>query len=218
MGALWTSGALAAQEIELPERFWLGKLKTQERLREREILVSVRTESGRLDPKADRLLMSGVGWVRQTPQVVFETAKNFEVLPSVSDHFREVKYDKKANRLFIISQALGYQARMLFQLRLDETNRSIQFRVIDGHFLGLRGEISMRAAQDLNSRPYRDKTEMTVLMAHEARELPVPKILIGFALEIVAKNVAQKMRRYLESQTEPSERAAQSKQLEGKIN
>jgi hypothetical protein len=218
MGALWTSGAFAAQEIELPERFWLGKLKTQERLREREILVSVRTESGRLDPKADRLLMSGVGWVRQTPQVVFETAKNFEVLPSVSDHFREVKYDKKANRLFIISQALGYQARMLFQLRLDETNRSIQFRVIDGHFLGLRGEISMRAAQDLNSRPYRDKTEMTVLMAHEARELPVPKILIGFALEIVAKNVAQKMRRYLESQTEPSERAAQSKQLEGKIN
>lgn len=177
----------------------MGKPKIQERLREREILVSVRTESGRLDPKADRLLMSGVGWVKQAPELVFETAKKFEVLPSVSDHFREVKFDKKSNRLFIISQALGYQARMLFQLRLDETNRSIHFRVIDGHFLGLRGEISMRAAQDSKNRPSPDKTEMTVLMAHEARELPVPKILIGFALEIVAKNVAQKMRRYLET-------------------
>ncbi len=153
--------------------------------------------------------MSGVGWLRQTPDLVFQTAKRFEMLPTISDHFREVKYSEKTQRLFVVSQALGYQARMLFQLRIDEARRQIRFEVIEGHFLGLRGEIGVsqilphaapRSTNQTTGLETSKMTEMTVLMAHEARELPIPKILIGFALEIVAENVAQKMRRFLEAQ------------------
>jgi uncharacterized membrane protein len=187
------------KEIALPTPFWNGKNKVLEKLESREILVSVRTESVEGAPEVSRLLMSGVGWVNRAPLDVFTQAKNFEKLPSVSEHFREVKFDEKTSRLFVISQALGYQARMLFQVRFDEQGRRIEFQVIEGHFLGLRGEIGMANVKGTRGLLLEGKTEMSVLMAHEARELPVPKFLIGFALEVVSKNVAQKMRRYLET-------------------
>lgn len=188
-----------AKTVELPSAFWRGKPKIAERLENREILVSVRTEAGQIDRDASRLIMSGVGRVKRNPVEVFEIARSFEKLPQVSEHFREVKFDAKTSRLFVISQALGYQARMLFQIHLDKEAWRIRFHVIDGHFLGLRGEIEMASVFDARKKPRSDLTEMSVLMAHEARELPVPKILIGFALEIVSKNVAQKMRRYIET-------------------
>lgn len=198
---LMTGPAVKAETglVELPAPFWAGKPKVREKLEDRDILVSVRTESGRLDEAASRLVMSGVGWVKRAPGDVFEMAKSFEKLPQVSEHFREVKFDAKTSRLFVISQALGYQARMLFQVQLLEQEKRIRFHVIEGHFLGLRGEIEMANVLDGKKKPRANLTEMSVLMAHEARELPVPKFLIGFALEIVSKNVAQKMRRFFET-------------------
>lgn len=152
-----------------------------------------------MDALSDRLIMSGVGWVKQAPAEVFARALDFERLKEISEHFREVKYDGKSRRLFIVSQALGYQARMLFQLRFDSRERMIHFEVIDGHFLGLRGQVEMSAVNDSTIKDRDRITELSILMAHEARTLPIPKILIGFALEIIAKNVAFKMRRHLES-------------------
>lgn len=188
-----------ADSVELPPPFWVGRPALQSRLNEeRAILVSVRTEDGRVDPNADRLVLSGVGWVKQAPDLVFKRAQDFERLKEISDHFREVKYEAKTSRLFMISQALGYQARMLFQVRFEKESRRIHFQVIDGHFLGLRGVVEMASIAGKPSNPS-NVTELSVRMAHEAKELPIPKILIGFALEIVAKNVAVKMRNYLEA-------------------
>ncbi len=181
-------------EVELPRDFWVGKSHVQRRLDEEQaVLVSVRTEAGRVDKQADRLVMSGVGWVKRPPNEVYGRAQDFERLKVISDHFREVKYEPQSRRLFILSQALGYQARMLFQLRFDIERKRIFFQVIDGHFLGLHGVIEMATVAKRSQ-----VTELSVLMAHEARELPIPRILIGFALEVIAKNVALKMRRYLE--------------------
>lgn len=197
---LVTSVAASASLIELPPSFWKSKPHLRKRLNEEQaILVSVRTEDGRADALSDRLVMSGVGWVRQAPAEVFARTQDFERLKEISDHFRDVKFDPKAERLFIVSQALGYQARMLFQLKFDKAERKIHFEVIDGHFLGLRGLVEMAAIGDSAIKGRERITELSIRMAHEARTLPVPKIFIGFALEVIAKNVAVKMRRHLES-------------------
>lgn len=194
------SVAAAGPLIELPPSFWKMKPHIRKRLNEEQaVLVSVRTEDGRVDTLADRLVMSGVGWVKQSPTEVFARTQDFERLKDISDHFRVVKYDAKTERLFIVSQALGYQARMLFQLKFDRAERKIQFEVIDGHFLGLRGLVEMAAIGDSAIKERERITELSILMAHEARTLPIPKILIGFALEVIAKNVAIKMRRHLEA-------------------
>lgn len=173
--------------------FWEGKPKLEVRLREeRAILVSVRTERGTVDKSADLFTINGVGHVRRDAETVFSLAKQFDRLKEISDVFQIVKYEPKTNRVFVICEALGYQARML--VRVEPTLppvREIQFKVIEGHFVGLEGVMAFRelpAAQ----------TEASLRVRHEAREIPIPRILVGFALEVLIQKVALKMRTHFE--------------------
>lgn len=180
--------------------FWEGKPKLEAKLRdERAILVSVRTEKGALDPEADLFTINGVGWVKRDAETVFKLAQQFDRMKEVSEHFREVKYDPKTHRVFVICQALGYQARMLFDVTPTAAPvRELQFKVIDGHFLGLHGvmgfqELSTKAANGL------PQTQITLRIRHEAREIPIPRALVGFALEVLVQKVAGKMREHFET-------------------
>lgn len=179
--------------------FWLDKPKLQTKLRdERAVLVSVKTEPS--SPK-DRFTIQGVGHVRREPKAAFELAKDFERLKEISDHFREVKHDPKQGKVFVICQALGYQARMLFRVEtVSGTDRLIKFEVIDGHFLGLRGELKF-APVDGAGGPASPMapSEVSLRVFLEASEIPIPRILVGIALEILVQRVAIKMRTHLET-------------------
>lgn len=195
-------GAASASGVDAP--FWRGKPKIEARLRdERAVIVSVKTEKGRVDKEADFFSINGVGWVRRDAATVFALAQQFERLKEVSDHFREVKFDPKTQRVFVICQALGYQARMLFSVEVvnsdvpvaggRDARREIRFKVLEGHFVGLAG--TMEFAELKESSP---QTEVSLRVQHEAREIPIPRILVGFALEILIQKVALKMRTHLE--------------------
>ncbi len=192
--------------------FWEGKPKLEARMRdERAVLVSVRTNRGEVDKEADLFSIQGVGWVKRDAHAVFELAKQFDRLKDISDHFREVKYEPKTNRIFVICEALGYQARMLMHVEAVEgvsapeagvtmgaaaepSSPLIKFKVIDGHFIGLEGSMVFR---ELKQSP--GQTEVSLRVRHEAREIPIPRILVGFALEVMVQKVAMKMRTYFES-------------------
>lgn len=182
-----------------PPPFWEGKPKLELKLRdERAVLVSVRTEKGVVDKDADLFTINGVGWVKRSAADVFQLAQQYERLKDVSDMFREVKFEAKTNRVFVICQALGYQARMLLSVKPSEgPPREISFKVVDGHFLGLQGTMGFR---ELPLGPTRatPETEVTFRVHHEAREIPIPRILVGFALEVVVQKVAMKMRTHFE--------------------
>ncbi len=173
--------------------FWEGKPKLEARLREeRAILVSVRTERGTVDKSADLFSINGVGYVRRQADTVFSLAKQFDRLKEISDVFQIVKFEPKTNRVFVICEALGYQARML--IRVDPTAapiRQIQFKVIEGHFVGLEGVMAFRELPGAH-------TEASLRVSHEAREIPIPRILVGFALEVLIQKVAAKMRTHFE--------------------
>ncbi len=194
------SGAAATSFTTKP--FWEGKPKLEVRLREeRAILVSVRTERGTVDKSADRFSINGVGHVRRDADTVYSLAKQFDRLKEISDVFQIVKYEPKTNRVFVICEALGYQARML--IRVDPTVppvREIQFKVIEGHFVGLAGVMAFRELAG-------GKTEASLRVSHEAREIPIPRILVGFALEVLIQKVAAKMRTHFEVAPETSVRA-----------
>ncbi len=183
--------------------FWEGKPKLEARMRDdRAVLVSVRTDRGEVDPLADLFSIQGVGWVKRDAETAFELAKQLDRLKDISDHFREVKFDPKTNRVFVICQALGYQARMLLSVEpvsvpgvgSAPATREIKFKVIDGHFLGLEGTMGFR---DLKLSPA--QTEVSLRVRHEAREIPIPRILVGFALEVLVQKVAVKMRSHFET-------------------
>lgn len=173
--------------------FWEGKPALEAKLRdERAVLVSVRIDKAENDKNADSFSISGVGHVRREAQTVFALAKQFDRLKDVSEVFREVKFDSKTNRVFVICEALGYQARMLVKVDPSkEPIREIHFKVIEGHFEGLDGVMAFRELE-------KSETEVSFRARLEAREIPIPRVLIGFALEVVIQKVAVKMRTYFE--------------------
>ena len=183
--------------------FWEGKPKLEAKLRdERAVLVSVRTDRGEVDKEADLFSINGVGWVKRSDRTIFELAKRFDRLKEISSHFREVNFDPKTNRVFVICEALGYQARMLIavdpqEARVPGMDPLIRFKVIDGHFVGLEGVMVFHPLGAKVSGA--EITEVSLRVRHEAREIPIPRILVGFALEVLVQKVAQSLRTYFEN-------------------
>lgn len=194
-----SAGASAAgADFTEPAPFWHGNAKLQERIEdERAILVSVRSSDV---PIGVRFSFRGVGLVKRDRSEVLQLAMHFEELKGLSDHFKEVKWEPKIKQLFVIGQALGYQARMLLQIEkvggITPTRDEIRFKVIDGHFLGLQGALVLETRKP-------GATEMSIWCLQEAKQLPLPRILLGFALEIIAQRVAGKMRDHLETMALP---------------
>lgn len=182
--------------------FWEGKPKLEAKLRDdRAVLVSVRTDRGELDKEADLFSINGVGWVKRPAMTIFELARRFDRLKEISSHFREVNFDPKTNRVFVICEALGYQARMLIAVDPQDSKVTggdplIRFKVLEGHFVGLEGVMGFHP---LGSRSPSEATEVSLRVRHEAREIPIPRILVGFALEVLVQKVAQSMRTYFET-------------------
>ena len=173
--------------------FWEGKPQLELKLREeRAVLVSVRTDKGEKDKAADLFSINGVGHVRRDAETIFVLAKQFDRLKDVSEVFREVKFEPKTNRVFVICEALGYQARMLVQVDPSkEPIREIRFKVIEGHFEGLEGLMTFKELAKM-------ETEVSFRARLEAREIPIPRVLVGFALEVLVQKVAIKMRSHFE--------------------
>lgn len=181
---------------EKPEEkpFWRRNPELERRMRdERAILVSVKQE--KIPNDQVRFTMSGAGLVNRPKDFCFEVSQQYERLKEVSDHFKTVSFDPATRQLFIVTEALGYQARMVLKiLPVSEDWRSeLQWQVVWGHFKGMTGLIGFEKTDD-------EKTEISLNAKYEAKELPLPKILMGFALEVITQKVAERMRKFIESQ------------------
>lgn len=173
--------------------YWQTRKDLQKKMREdRAIIVSV-TQKDLPDGKVE-LKMNGAGHIARPKDICYLLAQDFPKLKEVSDHFRVVTWDPKTERLFVITEALGYQSRMLMKITpVSEDWRSeIQFEVVWGHFTGMKGLIGF---EKIGPRA----TEVSFTATYIADELPIPKILMGFALEVVTQKVAEKMRSYIET-------------------
>jgi hypothetical protein len=112
---IWTSLFLLASFTQA-DPFWKTSEKARVRIaEERAILVSVRTES--LKPSGEILLFDGGGWISTPQDFAFQETMHWENLKQVSDYIKEVRME--GDRLFIRSQAFGYEARMW--LKIDAT-------------------------------------------------------------------------------------------------
>lgn len=176
--------------------FWKKNSSVAKKVKdERAIVVSVRNEDVSSHPGLMRFTMLGAGHVAKPKDFCFRLGQQYHRLQQISDHFKTVAYDPARSQVFVVTEALGYQARMLLKLTpVSEDWRSeIQWEVIWGHFKGMTGVIGFERVDEA-------KTEVSVQAKYEAKELPVPKILLGFALEVITQKVAEKMRTYIEAQ------------------
>ncbi|MES2963806.1 MAG: hypothetical protein V4760_07935 [Bdellovibrionota bacterium] len=187
-----------AAKSELP--FWKTKPDIRKRLADRDIIVSVKNDDVKRPDgkKVVRFTINGVGHVSRNKDTAFKIAQQYSKLKEVSSHFKTVNYDANRGEVFMICEALGYQARMIMKMTpVSEDWRSeIQWEVIWGHFQGMKGTLGFEKVDETH-------TEVSIVTNYEAETLPLPRVLMGFAFEVISQKVAEKMRTHLESMPEP---------------
>lgn len=187
-----TLALLVTQKSEPP--FWKLKPALMTKIREeRAVIVSVNTS--RASSGLQRFTMLGVGVVNRPKAFCFATAQDYGKLKEVSEHFKTVSFDAKTDQLYMVLEALGYEARMTLHVTpaSEDWRSELQWVVISGSFTGMKGVIGFEHADH-------DHTEMSMSSEYEASELPLPRVLMGFALEVITQKVAEKMRTFIEAQ------------------
>lgn len=203
---LWGPSSSAA---DLP--FWRAKADLKKKMEEdRAVFVSVRRED--LENGQLRFSIKGAGIVNRPIATCFQVAQDYPRLKEVSDNFKVVNLDRGAQELFLITEALGYQARMILKLSpsYSEPISKIKWWISWGVLQGMRGEL---AFEKLNEH----RTEISIHGVYEAAEFPLPRIFMGFALEVVTQKVAQKMREFIERVPEPYITEAEKKAGDKKV-
>lgn len=193
--------SLQAQPIKHPADFhvpfWKSKPQVQKRiLKENLIVVSAQTKKIQDKPELNHMKVVAGGIVKAPFEFVFTTVTDYPKLTQVSAHFKEARYNKESQTLYLHLEALGYHERMTLKLNeiddlpSDKKIKQIHWESISGRFKGMKGVFQVEEIE-------RHKTEISMTADYRSEKLPLPKILMGLGLEIVGRQVAVKMREYI---------------------
>lgn len=184
--------ALSAGAVPSEKPFWQTKEKAIERIKDREILVVVKSapkDQGKL------LLAQGGGRVKAPAEFTFQRAQDYEQLPNHTRFIEEAVFNQKAQELTIKVSAFGYRDR--FRIKLDVRDKldpkEVGYEVIEGSLKGFRGLFWFQ--------PLDSKTSEVGLEGRLIYDtIPVPKIFIEFGMEVVMQRLAGKLREYTEGE------------------
>ena len=187
--------AVGAQ-IARAEPFWTKPDVRKRMIDDRAVIFSVKT--GKSPGGKSTFAVRGAGIVAAPRAFAFRAAQRYERLKEISDRFREVKWDEPTKTLFLAAEALGYQARMI--LKVDAAKAAdrdeLKWETTWGRLKGMKGAIGFADVESAG----KEKTEIDFASDFSADELPLPRGAMGFALEIVAQKVAERMRSYIEAE------------------
>ncbi len=177
--------------------FWRVKPKVLKKITDdRAIMVLVGAQPKKL--KVSELKMQGGGQIKRPIEIVFRRVQKYDDLTKVSDYIKEVRENPSRGELFIRTEAFHYQARMTMKITpssLDQINKKLEFKVIDGNFKGMTGAFTFEEYKP-------GLTLMGFEALYEYEKLPMPQFFIEFGLEIVLQKVAARMRTFIEAEPE----------------
>ncbi|MGE3975804.1 MAG: SRPBCC family protein [Bdellovibrionales bacterium] len=174
--------------------FWKRKDVYDTLVEKKQVAVSAKAVQEETEAS---MSVEAAGIVNAPLAFTFETVQQYDKLKEISSYFHESKYDATKKQLYVHMSAMGYHARMTLKLEEKEEREPrahmIHFECIQGNFLGMKGVIRL---EDFQKR----KTEMSLKTDYKTDKLPLPKALMGFGLEVVARKVAELMRSYIEDE------------------
>jgi len=186
--------ASAAEFSGVDVPFWKAKPNIYKKmLEDRAIVVSVTHVKPQKNEKIYQLYLKTAGIINAPLGFCEKKIQEFEKLPSLSKYIKETKYNAQARELYFYGEAFSYIAKMWMKIDTIKTKDDFRFKfeVVRGHLPGMKGSIRLEELGPL-------KAEMSLVAEYSAQKLPLPGPLLDFGLEIVLKQVAQKIRNYLE--------------------
>jgi ribosome-associated toxin RatA of RatAB toxin-antitoxin module len=131
-----------------------------------------------------------------------EKIMDFREYPKIISYIRQVIYDQNARTVDVYFIIFKYQFGMKFHfdVKKEATVRFINWNVVQGEFLGMKGQIKESFAE-------KEKTEILADVSYTNKSLPLPEVILNPLLKIVGENSANKMRNYIESEWVKSKKA-----------
>lgn len=178
------------------EPFWRAKPKILRRIREeRDVVVSVRSESITSGSFAHRLVLAGAGDVSAGLSFSFDQVKRFEKLPEISSMIKKANFEPSTQRLELTVEAFKYRATLPMKVTFadqDQGSRALEFDTLEGAFRGLKGKFLFEKLKE-------DKTEFSISAEMPYQTLPMPRFFITFGLEVAMQHTAKAMRQFIEA-------------------
>lgn len=177
------------------EPFWRAKDKVYSRIREREIVVSVKTEP--MKKPLHRLVVAGGGQMRAPCDFAFRAAQDYEALAKQSDYIEEARYTPEKNELFVKISAYGYTQSndMRIEAGKDGAFDAIFYEILSGRMKGFKGRFVFYPVAGQEAGALCD-----IGTAGEVsyEKLPLPKIFVTFGMEVMFQRMAGRLRAYAE--------------------
>lgn len=182
-----------------PQTAWWKKPAYQSKIREqRQVIVSIKEES--LSGKS-YYRMTGAGVLRATPSYALKKILAFDDLKKISPYFKKVVHEPNLNRVYLVLEAYGYEARLLIKYSIkDQPGQALfHWSVVWGGFQGMIGDIELTSLAS-------EKTEAVLISTFDDKQVPLPRIFKGIVLEMIVQHVAKSMRGYIEDEYEKSKK------------
>lgn len=176
---------------------WWKKPAYQSKIREqRQVIVSIKEES---ESGKSYYRMTGAGVLKATPAFTLKKILAFEDLQKISPYFKKVVHQPDLNRVYLVLEAYGYEARLLIKYSIkDQPEKSVfHWSVVWGGFQGMIGDVELTSLSA-------EKTEAILISTFDDKQVPLPSIFKGIVLEMIVQHVAKSMRTYIEDDYEKS--------------
>ncbi|MCB0347435.1 MAG: hypothetical protein KDD37_01295 [Bdellovibrionales bacterium] len=171
--------------------FWKQKEAVYQRIVEdRAIIVSANITS---ENEQKHLAIVSAGHIKTPLKFTWKKLLDFKHYDQITDHFKDVDYNPKKQELFINVGALGYYAGLWLKLNPSEgsAKNTLAWKCYRGAFKGMNGTLTIEK--------YGIKvTEISMQADFTGKSVPIPDILLRFGLELIGKQMASKMRNYIE--------------------
>lgn len=183
--------------------WWNRKEKVLKQMREeRAVVVSVVTKDVSLPPVSKKgqqvrkqLKLSGAGLIEAPPEFSSNRIREFYRLKELSQYVKESTFNQRQKHLFLHVAAFDYHARMLMEIFFHDQlkgRRQILFHVVAGTLSGMKGVVEIKDIERL-------KSEFSMTALYEYDKLPIPQLFVEFGLEMVLKQMAEKIRSMVEA-------------------
>jgi hypothetical protein len=183
--------------------WWNRKEKVLKQMREeRAVVVSVVTKDISSAPVSKRgqqvrrqLKLSGAGFIDAPPEFSSNRIREFYRLKELSQYVKESTFNQRQKHLFLHVAAFDYHARMLMEIFFHDQlkgRRQILFHVVAGTLSGMKGVVEIKDIERL-------KSEFSMTALYDYDKLPIPQLFVEFGLEMVLKQMAEKIRSMVEA-------------------
>lgn len=177
------------------EPFWRAKEKVYERVKAREIIVSVNTKATGHADYPEVLLIKGGGRIDTPCEFAYEAAQKYEELAKESGYVDEVKFTADKRELFLKMSAFGFTESCTMNIgpKASADPRAIEYLIMAGRMTGFIGRFDFLPVKG-NSKV----CDIGTSGEYHYKKLPLPRMFVTFGLEVMFQRMAGRLRAFTE--------------------